>query len=874
MKITGLNEIRESFLAFFESKDHLRREGFSLVPENDKSLLLISAGMAPLKQYFTGELTPPHNRMTTCQRCMRTSDLENVGVTSRHATFFEMLGNFSFGDYFKVESLEWGWEYITKVLGLPIDNLWATVYLTDDDAYDIWRDVIKISEDRIVRLGKEDNFWEKGTGPCGPCSEVYYDRGIESGCGDPDCKPGCECDRFIEFWNHVFTQYDKDSDGNYNDLPKPNIDTGMGLERIACIMQDVDSIFEVDTLKIVLDAVVKKANINYGENLKADISTKIITDHVRAITFMILDGVMPNNEGRGYVLRKILRRAYRHGKLLNIDGIFLTDLVDFVVDISKEAYPALVEKKDYIKKVIALEEERFQQTINQGLEILKTYEKDLSKENSILSGDKAFKLYDTYGFPVDLTREILIESGYTVDEDGFESEMKEQRKRARAARGNDQSAWEKSVLAEIDLENTEFLGYNTLEIDTKVEVLISEGKVEKTLFEGSVGEVILNKTTFYPEGGGQVGDVGLITIGDSVFKVSDTIKGLKDIIIHKGVVIKGMINTGDVVATLVSKENRYATARNHTATHLLHKVLKNTLGDHIEQKGSLVTSKRFRFDFSHFESITPEELKKIELELNDLILSNMKVTTDVVNIKKAKEMGATALFGEKYGDTVRVVSIDDFSMELCGGTHIPTTAQIGSIKIVSETGIAAGVRRIEAITGKEVTNFMNEMEDKLYKIANIVKATVNDVDSKVESLNNEVKELNKKLEKIQSQAATSGLVSIIEGVKVIKGINVVTAKLKDVKPNNLRELADKIKDKVKNSVIVLISDNGDKVALISMADDEAIKKGAHAGNIIKAIAKITGGGGGGRPNMAQAGGKDSSKIDEALQKVLNIIEEL
>jgi alanyl-tRNA synthetase len=871
MKITGLNEIRKSFLDFFASKDHLVRKSYSLVPESDKSLLLIGAGMAPLKNYFTGEETPPSNRMATCQRCMRTGDIDNVGYTSRHATFFEMLGNFSFGDYFKVQSLEWGWEYITEVLGLPVDNLWATVYLTDDEAYDIWKDVIGIAEDRIVRLGKEDNFWEKGTGPCGPCSEVYYDRGEKFGCDNPDCKPGCECDRFVEFWNHVFTQFDKDADGVYHDLANPNIDTGMGLERIACVMQGVDSIFEIDTLKHILDAVVKRAGINYGENEKESVSVKIITDHVRAITFLVLDGVMPNNEGVGYVLRKVLRRAYRHGKLLNIEGIFLSDLVDEVIEISKDAYPELIDKKDYIKKVIALEEERFQQTINQGLDILNDYINEI--EGTVLEGAKAFKLYDTYGFPIDLTKEILSESNLTVDEDAFNQAMLEQRERARAAR-NDQSAWEKSALAESDVEASTFSGYTELVLTSKVDAIVVEGTLESSINQGQKGEIILSETTFYPEGGGQVGDVGLIKKEDAIFVVENTTKGLKETIVHHGYMKSGSLTVDESVETNVDLEMRMASARNHTATHILHKVLKDTLGEHVEQKGSLVDPSKLRFDFSHFEGIEFETLNKIETEVNRRVFETLGVETELLAIDEAKKRGATALFGEKYGDTVRVVTIGDFSMELCGGTHVNNASQIGMIKIISESGIAAGVRRIEAITGKAVYEYLNTIEDKVKHVATLVKGTMEDVDVKVETLTAEVKTLHKEMDKLKSQQASQGLEEILDHSKEINGIHVITAKLKGVEPNNLRELCDKIADKVSDSVIVLASDNGEKVALIAKASDSSIKKGAHAGNIIKEVAKITGGGGGGRPNMAQAGGRDASKIDDALNIVSKIIEDL
>lgn len=871
MKITGLNEIRKSFLDFFESKDHYVRKSYSLVPENDKSLLLINAGMAPLKSYFTGEETPPNTKMATCQRCMRTGDIDNVGYTSRHATFFEMLGNFSFGDYFKEQSLKWGWEYITEVLGLPIDNLWATVYLTDDEAYDIWKDVIKIDESRIVRLGKEDNFWEKGTGPCGPCSEIYYDRGPKYGCDNPDCKPGCECDRFVEFWNHVFTQFDKDAEGVYHDLANPNIDTGMGLERIACIMQDVESIYEIDTMKHILDAVVAKAGIEFGKDKKQGISVKIITDHVRAITFMVLDGVMPNNEGRGYVLRKVLRRAYRHGKLLGIEGTFLNQLVDQVVEISKAAYPELEEKQDYIKKVILLEEERFQQTIDQGLDILKSYIAEM--DGTVLSGEKAFKLYDTYGFPVDLTKEILAEDNFTVDEDAFDEEMKAQRERARAAR-NEGSAWDKNALAETDIPATKFVGYHALEADVQIMAMVVEGELEDSIAEGTQAEIVLDQTTFYAESGGQVGDVGEIHTAEGVFVVKDTVKGIGDRFLHKGFVKSGAILVNSQAKTVVDSEVRLASARNHTATHILHKVLKDTLGDHVEQKGSLVEPDKLRFDFSHFEGITHDMLVSIEKQVNARLYDALVVETEEMAIADAKKKGATALFGEKYGDAVRVVTVGEFSMELCGGTHVSNAAQIGLFKILSESGIAAGVRRIEAITGASVYEYLSHVEDKVKQVAHIVKGNVEDVDVKVEALTQEVKTLNKEIEKMKSAAASSGLDDLINNKKDINGFEVIVGGLKGVQPNNLRELADKLAGKLEKGVVVLASDNGEKVALLAMATETAVKAGAHAGNIIKAVAQVTGGGGGGRPNMAQAGGRDASKIEEALKSALKIIEEL
>lgn len=873
MNITGLNEIRKAFLDFFESKDHLVQKSFSLVPQNDKSLLLIGAGMAPLKPYFTGEIEPPQKRMTTCQRCIRTGDIDNVGYTSRHATYFEMLGNFSFGDYFKEESLVWGWEFITEILGLPIDRLWATVYLTDDEAYDIWKDVIKIPEEKIVRLGKEDNFWEKGTGPCGPCSEIYYDRGQAYGCGSDTCKPGCECDRFIEFWNHVFTQFNKDEDGVYHNLKNPNIDTGMGLERIACVMQDVESIFDIDTIQTLLGAVLKKADKSYGESKAVMTSAKIITDHVRAITFMVLDGIMPNNEGRGYVLRKILRRAYRHGKLLNIGGSFLNELVDVVIDINQEAYPELVGKKDYIKKVILLEENRFQQTIDQGLDILKGYMDDL--EGKVLSGQDAFKLYDTYGFPLDLTKEILKESGYQVDEASFEQAMKDQRQRARDARGSGGSAWEKSVLSEIDKENTPFKGYENLSLETEILGIVVENALESDLYEGQKGDLILKETPCYPEGGGQVGDLGkLISLSGSEFIIEGTTKGIKDLIVHHGYLKKGILSLSENVVVHVDEKRRLASARNHTATHILHRVLKDFLGDHVEQKGSLVDPHKLRFDFSHFEAIPYDVLDKIESKVNDYLLQAHPVLTQYMSIAEAKEKGATALFGEKYGSEVRVVSVEDVSMELCGGTHVNNSAQIGLFKITSESGIAAGVRRIEAITGEGVYQYLKTLDDKVKNIGHLVKGSFEDVESKVSHLTEEVKSLSKEIEKMKAKAASNVLDTLLENALVMGDIHLVTGSLKDIEPNYLRDLADKVSNKLKPSVVLLASVMAGKIHFIAMVDELCVKKGLNAGKLIKQVTQITGGGGGGRPNMAQGSGSDVSKLQEALESVKKNIEDL
>ncbi len=875
MEKMSLNEIRRRFLEFFESKGHFVESSYPLVPQNDKSLLLINAGMAPLKNYFTGAETPPNVRMATCQKCIRTGDIENVGFTSRHGTFFEMLGNFSFGDYFKEGSIKWGWELLTENLEMPAEHLWPSVYFEDDEAFAIWRDVIGVPEEKITRLGKEDNFWEIGVGPCGPCSEIYFDRGEAYGCGHEDCKPGCECDRFVEIWNHVFTQFERTEAGEYVPLAKKNIDTGMGLERVACVMQDVDSIFEVDTIRSILDKVVEISGKEYGVERMTDVSIRIITDHMRACSFLICDGVMPHNEGRGYVLRRLLRRAARHGKLLGIEGAFLTDLVDEVVKVSGEAYPDLIKRHDYIKKILLIEEERFQQTIDQGLTILKDYiAEHENKGEKTLSGEQAFKLYDTFGFPLDLTKEILEEKGMTVDEAAFTKEMEEQRDRARSARneGGD-LGWEDDAFSGLPAEVTsKFVGYDTVTEMGKVLAISTETGLVEEAKAGEKVRVILDQTPFYPEGGGQVGDHGKLTVSDSLVKVTDTKKGSNGTIIHIGSVVEGSIKTEDSVVAAVDHERRLDVARNHTATHLLHQALKMVLGDHVEQAGSLVGSDRMRFDFSHFQAMTAEELAKVEAIVNEKIFMPHAVTTAFMGINEAKAMGAMALFGEKYGSEVRVVRVEDFSIELCGGTHLQNTSEVGVFKIASESGVAAGVRRIEVITGRKVYEYMNSVDNKLQRVADELKSNVTDVMDRVVQISADFKKLQKENESLKAKAASENSAGIIDKALDVNGFKLITEKLKGVDANTMRTMGDQIKDKLDKGVVVLASDLGGKVLFLVMVTDSAVKAGAHAGKLVGEVAKVAGGGGGGRPNMAQAGGKDASKIEEALKKAVEIVE--
>ena len=876
MQQMGLNEIRSKFLKFFESKDHYLKESASLVPQNDKSLLLINSGMAPLKNYFAGVEVPPSVRMTTCQKCIRTGDIENVGKTARHGTFFEMLGNFSFGDYFKEQSISWGWEFVTQHLNIPEEKVWVTVYEEDDEAFGIWENQIKIPKERIVRLGKDDNFWEIGIGPCGPCSELYFDRGEEYGCDNPDCKPGCDCDRYLEFWNHVFTQFNRDEEGNYGQLEHKNIDTGMGLERMACIMQGVDTIFDVDTIKHILNTVEKMANVEYGKGGKTDVSIRIITDHIRAVSFLVADGVLPSNEGRGYVLRRLLRRAARHGKLLGIKENFLYKLVDEVIKVSGEAYPELVEKESYIKKVIRIEEEKFNETIEQGMEILASYIADLKKNGeTTLSGENAFKLYDTYGFPIDLTQEILEEEHLSIDEEAFNEEMNKQRERARSARGNmDGESWKEDPLSKLDSSvASTFEGYFELENSGIIKAIVKDNELVDSAVAGDKVIVVLDKTTFYPEGGGQAGDAGLLVNKneDIVVEVIDTKKGANNTIKHIGIVKSGMINTGEKLSTIVDKEIRMASARNHSATHLLHKALKEVLGDHVNQAGSLVTSERLRFDVTHFEAITKEELKVIEEKVNDVILESLNITCENMSINDAKNKGAMALFGEKYGDEVRVVSMGDYSIELCGGTHLTNTSQIGMFKILSEGGVAAGVRRIEAITGRAVYNYLKEKEEVISNVCSNLKTKEDSLSQKVTSLIEENKSLSKELHDMKTKMSLQAVDSVLDSKLDVNGVNLVTTKFEGMDMNTLKEVADNLRDKLVSGVVVLANTTDDKLNLVATATKDAVDKGVHCGNIVKSIAQIAGGKGGGRPNMAQAGAPDVSKVDEALNHASEVL---
>ena len=863
------------FLDFFESKGHLKMKSFSLVPHNDKSLLLINSGMAPLKPYFTGAEIPPRRRVTTCQKCIRTGDIENVGKTARHGTFFEMLGNFSFGDYFKDEAIHWSWEFLTEVIGLDPNRLYPSVYLEDDEAFNIWNKEIGIPADRIFKFGIEDNFWEHGAGPCGPCSEIYYDRGEKYGCGKPGCTVGCDCDRYMEIWNNVFTQFDNDGNNNYTELAQKNIDTGMGLERLASVVQDVDSIFDVDTVRALRDKVCEMAHCKYHESDEKDVSIRLITDHIRSATFMISDGIMPTNEGRGYVLRRLIRRAARHGRLLGIEGKFLAKLSETVIEGSKDGYPELEEKRDFIVKVLSQEEDKFNKTIDQGLSILAQMEEDMKAAGTqTLSGADAFKLYDTYGFPLDLTKEILEEKGYGIDEDGFKACMEEQRTKARTAREvTNYMGADATVYDEIDAAVTsEFVGYDHLTDQSKVTVLTTDTDIVEALTDGQMGTIFVEKTPFYATMGGQEGDKGEITLGDAVFQVEDTIKLLGGKIGHVGRMTKGMIKTGDVVTLSVHAADRADTCKNHSATHLLQKALKTVLGSHVEQKGSLVTPDRLRFDFAHFQPMTAEEIAEVETLVNKEIRAALPVTTDVMNIEEAKKSGAMALFDEKYSENVRVVSMGDFSKELCGGTHVANTSEILAFKILSESGIAAGVRRIEALTGDAVFAYYKEQEAQLANAAKLLKTKPEAVSEKIEHLYAEIKALQSENEALKSKAAKDALGDVMNQVQEIKGVKLLAARVDDVDMNGLRDLGDQLKEKLGDGVVVLASVKDGKVSLMATATDEAQKKGAHAGNLIKAIAAIVGGGGGGRPGMAQAGGKNPAAVDDAIKEAAKVVE--
>ncbi|MFQ7310435.1 MAG: alanine--tRNA ligase [Sellimonas sp.] len=878
MQTYGVNELRKMFLDFFESKGHLVKKSFSLVPHNDKSLLLINSGMAPLKPYFTGQEIPPRRRMATCQKCIRTGDIENVGKTARHGTFFEMLGNFSFGDYFKKEAIRWSWEFLTEVVGLDPERLYPSVYVDDQEAFDIWNKEMGIPAERIYKFGKEDNFWEHGSGPCGPCSEIYYDRGEKYGCGRPDCTVGCECDRYMEIWNNVFTQFDNDGHGNYSELEQKNIDTGMGLERLASVVQDVDSIFDVDTIKALRDHVCRIAGVEYGKDENQDISIRVITDHIRSVTFMISDGIMPSNEGRGYVLRRLLRRACRHGRLLNIGRKFLNELCETVIEGSKDGYPELEEKKDFILNVISKEEDQFNKTIDQGLGILADMEKDMAKNGEkTLSGENAFKLYDTYGFPLDLTKEILEEKGLGIDEEGFQAAMKVQRETARAARGvTNYMGADVTVYESIDPSVTStFVGYDTLTHASKVTVLTTETEITDALTEGVEGTIFVEETPFYATSGGQNADKGTIVSEDGSFsfEVKDVKKLLGGKIAHIGCVTKGMVKTGDTVKLQVEEENRLLSGRNHSATHLLQKALRTVLGTHVEQAGSYVDASRLRFDFTHFSALSQEELKEVEEIVNKAIADALPVKVENLPIEEAKKTGAQALFGEKYGDIVRVVSMGDFSIEFCGGTHVDNTSSIGCFKIISETGVAAGVRRIEALTSKGLLTYYADLENVLHEAAKALKTTPDHLEEKIAHLQMENKELRSEVESLKSKLAKDAMGDVMDQMKEIGGMKAVMLKVEGVDMNGLRELGDQLKEKMGEGVAVIASVADGKVSLMATATDGAVKKGAHSGNLIKAIAGLVGGGGGGRPNMAQAGGKNPAGVDDALKKAEEVLGE-
>ncbi len=882
----GVNELRKAFLEFFESKDHLALKSFSLVPHNDNSLLLINSGMAPLKPYFTGQEVPPRKRITTCQKCIRTGDIENVGKTARHGTFFEMLGNFSFGDYFKTEAIHWSWEFLTEVIGLDPDRLYPSVYEDDDEAAAIWNKEIGIAGDRIFRLGKEDNFWEHGAGPCGPCSEIYYDRGEKYGCGSPDCTVGCDCDRYMEIWNNVFTQFENDGKNNYTELKQKNIDTGMGLERLAVVVQEVDSIFDVDTLHALREHVTKLSGKAYREDEDTDVSIRVITDHIRSVTFMVSDGIMPSNEGRGYVLRRLLRRAARHGRLLGIKDRFLADLAVTVIEGSKDGYPELDEKREFILEVIQREEEKFDKTIDQGLSILEDMENDMKASGEkILKGENVFKLYDTYGFPLDLTKEILEDKGFDVDEEGFKKEMELQRAQARNARkGTNYMGADETVFDTLDTSvTTEFTGYDRLNDDSEAVIMTvaeetedggyMDTEVTEALAEGDHGTIITTVTPFYGTMGGQEGDTGIIKGPEGEFRVDTTIHLKGDKVGHQGVIISGMIKKGDKVELAVDPCGRADTCKNHSATHLLHAALKEVLGTHVEQHGSLVSPDRLRFDFSHFQAMSEEEIKKVEDIVNREISENIPVDTQVMSIEDARKTGATALFGEKYGDSVRVVSMGEASKEFCGGTHVDSTGNIQIFKIISESGIAAGVRRIEALTGPALKKYYDGLEQEIKDAAIAAKAEPSALVSKIESMQEEIKKLRAENESAKAKIAGQALGNAGEDITEIKGIKLAKASVSSVEGEALMGLGDSLKAKIGSGVVLIASamDDG-KVNILAMATDDAVKAGAHAGNLIKELAPMVGGGGGGRPNMARAGGKDASGIDKMLEAAISALE--
>ncbi len=875
MHSMGVNEIREKFLSFFESKGCLRLDSFPLIPKNDASLLLINSGMAPMKLWFQNPETAPRRRVTTCQKCIRTGDIDNVGKTARHGTFFEMLGNFSFGDYFKHEATAWAWEFFTEVMEIPADKLWVSVYQDDDEARDIWVNEVGVSPERIVKLGKEDNFWEHGTGPCGPCSEIYFDRGAEYGCGKPTCGVGCDCDRYMEVWNLVFTQFDKGEDGSYTPLPNPNIDTGMGLERLAVVMQGVDNLFEVDTVQDVMKHICRLADLEYKKDEKKDVSLRVITDHIRSTVMMVSDGVIPSNEGRGYVLRRLLRRAARHGRLLGIEGQFLYEVADTVINCSKDAYPELEQKRDYIKKIIKIEEGKFAATIESGLDILSKYI-TASKDTGVLTGEEAFKLHDTYGFPLDLTVEIAAENGLTVDTDAFAECMRVQKERARSSRA-DGSSWDGEAVYEFEnAKKTEFTGYNELTTDAEVVGIVTEGEVSAVIGAGETGIIVTDKTPFYAEMGGQVGDTGTICAEGVKAKVTNTTKSGDGLYMHEVEIVEGTINLGDTITLAVNAEERLAICRNHSVTHILHKALKEVLGDHVAQAGSLVTKEVLRFDFSHFEALTPEQLKEVEYRANKAIMACMPVTVLELPIEEARKLGAEAQFGEKYGSVVRVVKIGDYSMEFCGGTHLENSGLAGMVKIVSESGVAAGVRRIEAVTGWNVLNLMYEKDATIAATAQALRTNTHDVVAKAKSVTEELKAANKTVESLNAKLANASLDEVVKNAKAVGAVEVIATRLDGKTAADLKTMADSLKAERANAVIVFAAVTDGKTTFIAMAGKDALTHGVHCGRIIKATTAVAGGSGGGKPDMAQGGGKsfDLTKIDAALASVEQIVADM
>ena len=874
MEWTGLNELREKYLSFFESKGHLRLPSFSLVPQHDKSLLLINSGMAPMKKWFTGEETPPRKRVTTCQKCIRTPDIENVGKTARHGTYFEMLGNFSFGDYFKHEVIPWAWEFCTKVLEMDPEKLYISVYEDDDEAYDIWTKDIGVDPSHMVRFGKEDNFWEHGAGPCGPCSEIYYDRGEKYGCGKPDCKVGCECDRYIEFWNLVFTQFENDGNNNYSRLAHPNIDTGMGLERLACISQDVDNLFEVDTVQNIMKHIMKIAGVKYHDDEKKDISLRVITDHVRSTTMMISDGVMPSNEGRGYVLRRLLRRAARHGRLLGIDRPFLYEVAETVIKENDTAYPSLLEKHDFIINVIKAEEENFAKTIDTGLNMLEEMVKNT--DGKVMSGADAFKLSDTYGFPLDLTKDILDEKGMTVDEQEYTTLMTEARKKAREAHKDaGAEAWKSSGNATKGMDKTPFVGYETLSGDSEILAVVVDGEKKQAATEDDNITLVLSETPFYAESGGQVGDVGVIKGNGFEFTVENTTKTHEGVVLHHGYISDGeTVSCGDKVHAEVNRSVREATMRNHTAAHLLQAALRKILGTHVEQAGQLVNSEAVRFDFTHFSALSADELRKVENTVNEVIMSAVPVVTSEMPIDEAKKLGAMALFGEKYGDIVRVVKADDFSVEFCGGTHVKNTGSIGLFKIVSESSVASGVRRIEAVTGNNVMKYIDKSNELIAETAKNLKLTnYHELASRAAALSAELKEKEREIASLEAEIAASKTADLMKDAKQIGGVRLVTADIGEAGADALRSLCDKALESGDDIIAVFAGKNAEKgtASFACRVGKKAIECGAHAGNIVREVARVAGGAGGGKPDSAMAGAKDVSKIPEALKKASEIV---